>query len=103
MLAHAHSLAGIRHAVAAGVDGIEHFTGLTEEGLSMPDDVLELVAAAGVQVCPTAGADPARVPPPELMPLACGRPSNGSASTSPRSAGPGSATSRAPASTASGW
>jgi len=26
VLAHAHSLAGIRHALAAGVDGIEHFT-----------------------------------------------------------------------------
>jgi len=67
VLAHAHSLAGIRHAVAAGVDGIEHLTGLTEEGLQMPDEVIELVAAAGIQVCPTGGADLAKVPPPELM------------------------------------
>jgi imidazolonepropionase-like amidohydrolase len=65
--AHAHSLAGIRHATSAGVDGIEHFTGLTAEGLVMPDEVIELVAAAGIQVCPTAGADLAKVPPPELM------------------------------------
>ena len=37
VLAHAHSLAGIRHALAAGVDGIEHFTGLTETGIRVPD------------------------------------------------------------------
>lgn len=65
--AHAHSLAGIRHALAAGVDGIEHLTGLTEEGLRLPDDVLEAVAGAGVEVCPTLGTDPARVPSPEQM------------------------------------
>ena len=31
VLAHAHSLAGIRHALTAGVDGIEHFTGLDRD------------------------------------------------------------------------
>ena len=67
VLAHAHSLAGIRHAVGAGVDGIEHFTGLTAEGLRMPDEVIELVAGAGIQVCPTAGGDMAKVPPPEHL------------------------------------
>jgi imidazolonepropionase-like amidohydrolase len=67
VLAHAHSLASIRHAVAAGVDGIEHFTGLTEEGLRLPDEVIELVVSADIQVCPTGGADPAKVPPPELL------------------------------------
>ena len=67
VLAHAHSLTSIRHAVTAGVDGIEHFSGLTAEGLRMPDEVIELVAAAGIQVCPTAGADLAKAPPPEHM------------------------------------
>jgi imidazolonepropionase-like amidohydrolase len=67
-LAHAHSLAGIRHAFAAGVDGIEHFTGLTPDGLLLPDDLLADVAAAGVQVCPTMGVDPALTPPPDKMP-----------------------------------
>ena len=33
VLAHTHSLRGIRHAVAAGVDGLEHFTSLTDEGI----------------------------------------------------------------------
>jgi imidazolonepropionase-like amidohydrolase len=68
VLAHAHSLAGLRHALAGGVDGIEHFTGLTADGLRLPDDLLADVAAAGVQVCPTMGADPALMPPPEKMP-----------------------------------
>ncbi len=67
VLAHAHSLAGVRHAVAGGVDGIEHLTGLTEDGLELPDEVLALVAGAGVQVCPTVGADRQRVPPPHLL------------------------------------
>jgi imidazolonepropionase-like amidohydrolase len=68
VLAHAHSLTGIRHAASAGVDGIEHFTGLTEDGLMLPDDVLEQTAAAGIQVCPTVGFNPARIPSPEQMP-----------------------------------
>jgi imidazolonepropionase-like amidohydrolase len=67
VLAHAHSLAAVRHALAGGVDGIEHLTGLTEHGLELPDEVLALVASAGVQVCPTVGTDPERVPPPHLL------------------------------------
>ena len=57
VLAHAHSLSGIEHALAARVDGLEHFTGLTEEGLRIPDELLERVAAAGVVVDPTLGFD----------------------------------------------
>lgn len=68
VVAHAHSLAGARHALAAGVDGIEHFSCLTPEGVSTPEDLLEGLAAAGVVVCGTLGADPDRVPPPELLP-----------------------------------
>ena len=57
VLAHAHSLAGIRHAMGAGVDGIEHFTGLTAGGVQVPDAVLEQVVADGVAVDPTVGFD----------------------------------------------
>jgi imidazolonepropionase-like amidohydrolase len=59
VLAHAHSLAGIRHALQARVDGIEHFTGLTPEGVDMPDGVLDQVVAAEVAVDPTLGYDKA--------------------------------------------
>jgi imidazolonepropionase-like amidohydrolase len=64
--AHAHALVSIRDAVAAGVDGIEHFTFLTAEGVHMPEDVLAAVAAQGIVVCPTLGRAPGAVPPPGL-------------------------------------
>lgn len=72
VLAHAHSLAGIQHAIAAGVDGIEHFTGLTAEGVQLPDAVLNLVAAGGIVVDLTLGTDLEMVaalgqPPPQVM------------------------------------
>lgn len=57
VLAHAHSLAGIRHALAAGVDGIEHFTGLTADGIQVPDDVLDQVATRGAALDLTLGFD----------------------------------------------
>lgn len=57
VLAHAHSVAGIEAAVAAGVDGIEHFTGICAEGVVVADDLLERVAAAGIVVDPTLGND----------------------------------------------
>lgn len=57
VLAHAHSLSGIEHALAARVDGIEHFTGLVPHGIEIPDAVLERVAAADVVVDPTFGFD----------------------------------------------
>ena len=68
LLAHAHSLAGIEHALAAGVDGIEHFSCLTENGPAFSEDLLARVAEAGVVVGPTHGHDPARLPRIEDMP-----------------------------------
>jgi imidazolonepropionase-like amidohydrolase len=68
VLAHAHSQAGAWHAVRAGVDGLEHFTCLTDAGIRTPDDLLEAIAAAGIEVDPTLGTDPARVPPLEQLP-----------------------------------
>ena len=55
VLAHTHSLRGAWHAVDAGVDGLEHFTCLTEEGLRTPPDLLDTIAAAGIVVDPTIG------------------------------------------------
>lgn len=56
--AHAHSLIGIRNAVAAGVDGIEHFSGLSaERGAWIDDDLLDEVARRGVYVDLTMGND----------------------------------------------
>ena len=57
VVAHAHSLVGIRNALAAGVDGIEHFSGLTSEGPQIDDDLLDEVARQGVYVDLTMGND----------------------------------------------
>jgi imidazolonepropionase-like amidohydrolase len=72
VVAHAHSLRGIEHALDAGVDGLEHFTGLVEGGLDVPDDVLARTAAAGVVVDLTFGFDWDRFdampsPPPNVL------------------------------------
>ena len=70
LLAHAHTLAGIEHALAAGVDGIEHFSCLTESGPSWSEDLLARVADAGVVVGPTHGQLPDRMPTLDQMPPA---------------------------------
>jgi imidazolonepropionase-like amidohydrolase len=57
VVAHAHSLVGMQYALAAGVDGIEHFSGLSSEGVSIGDDLLDEVARRGVYVDLTTGND----------------------------------------------
>ena len=51
--AHAHGGAGIADAVAAGVDGIEHCTFVTAEGVDCDWRVVEAMAAAGTHVSAT--------------------------------------------------
>jgi imidazolonepropionase-like amidohydrolase len=68
VLAHAHSQRGIRHALDAGVDGLEHFTCLTEEGMRTPPELLEAVAAAGIPVCQTIGWDRSKIDPDRMPP-----------------------------------
>jgi imidazolonepropionase-like amidohydrolase len=74
VVAHAHSLLGMRNALVAGVDGIEHFTGLTADGPRIDDDLLEEVARRGVYVDLTMGNDRAfhalmPAPPPPVAKL----------------------------------
>jgi imidazolonepropionase-like amidohydrolase len=68
VLAHAHSVRGAWHALEAGVDGIEHFTCLTDEGIRTPHDLLDAVAAAGVVVDPTIGWDRSKINPDAMPP-----------------------------------
>ena len=75
IVAHAHSLLGIRNAVAAGVDGIEHFTALTLDGPQIDDDLLEEVARRAIYVDLTMGNDRSfhalmPEPPPQLRAVA---------------------------------
>jgi imidazolonepropionase-like amidohydrolase len=75
LVAHAHSLVGMENALAAGVDGIEHFSGLSAEHGSHIDDVfLAEVAERGVYVDLTMGNDRALhalmpTPPPAIAEL----------------------------------
>lgn len=65
VLAHAHPLGAAEIAVAAGVDGLEHFSCITESGITVPHQLLGRMTAAGTCVDPTLGFLP---PPPGMQP-----------------------------------
>jgi imidazolonepropionase-like amidohydrolase len=60
--AHSHSLASAQRAVAAGVDGLEHLSCLTDHGMHVPEDLLDALAEAEITVCHTLGVT--QEPPP---------------------------------------
>lgn len=78
VVAHAHSLAAMQQAEAAGVDGIEHFTGLSLDLTPRLDDrLLAEVARRGTFVDLTMGNDRSLhalmpAPPPHLASLMAG-------------------------------
>ncbi|MGY1725713.1 amidohydrolase family protein [Geodermatophilus sp. SYSU D01062] len=62
---HAHALAAVEQALAAGSDGVEHCTCLTPDGLRPPPEVLAALVRRQVVVCPTLGraaGEPAPAP-----------------------------------------
>ena len=64
--AHAHGAQSIADAVAAGVDGIEHATFMTAEGVDAPEAVIRAIASRRIAVGLTVGSDPGQagtVPP----------------------------------------
>lgn len=66
--AHAHALSAVRQAIEARVDGIEHCTCLTREGVAVDD---ELLAGFGeIAVCGTLGSDRSIVVPPQVLEMA---------------------------------
>jgi imidazolonepropionase-like amidohydrolase len=67
--AHAHGLPAVEQAVAAGVDGIEHASCFTDDGIAISDATLDALAAGRVAVCPTLGRDPSATPPPRVLEL----------------------------------
>jgi imidazolonepropionase-like amidohydrolase len=60
VIAHAHSARSIADAVAAGVDGIEHATFMTADGVDAPETVIRAIAAQRIAVGCTVGLDPRR-------------------------------------------
>jgi imidazolonepropionase-like amidohydrolase len=67
--AHAHGLPAVRMAMAAGVDGIEHCSFLTDEGVSQSEQDLARLAQVGTAVCPTLGTAGTPVPLPNATAL----------------------------------
>jgi imidazolonepropionase-like amidohydrolase len=70
--AHAHAARGVANAVAAGVDGLEHVTFWTAEGVDAPPQVMAAIVERGIVVGATAGLAPpppgtAGEPPPEIL------------------------------------
>lgn len=68
--AHAHAIAAVWQALRAGVDGIEHCTGVTPRGAHIDEDLAAALAASGIALCLTLGSDPAVVVPPEIVEMA---------------------------------
>ena len=68
--AHAHALPSIDAAVAAGVDGLEHCTFMTADGVVTPEDLVARIVARRIAVSGTLGIVPcpgAPGPPPDML------------------------------------
>jgi imidazolonepropionase-like amidohydrolase len=61
--AHAHSARSIADAAAAGVDGIEHATFMTADGVDAPEAVIRAIASQQIAVGWTVGRDPGQAGP----------------------------------------
>jgi imidazolonepropionase-like amidohydrolase len=62
--AHSHAAEGIRNAVAAGVDGIEHCGFRTRDGVDAPPELVAALVERRIAVGFTGGVAPSDVPPP---------------------------------------
>lgn len=67
VIAHAHGKQAIADALAAGVDGLEHVTFMTADGVDeIPDDLLAALAAGPAVIGVTLGVVPGTVPLPAI-------------------------------------
>jgi imidazolonepropionase-like amidohydrolase len=66
--AHAHAVGAIADAVAAGVDGLEHVSFWTEDGVDAPAELIQLIADRQIAVGATVGMRPVPglTPPPQI-------------------------------------
>ena len=68
--AHAHGTPAVEQAVAAGVDGIEHCSCVTDRGFGQVSvETVAALARCRIAVCPTIGVDPQlmKAPPPAIQ------------------------------------
>jgi imidazolonepropionase-like amidohydrolase len=64
--AHAHGTDAIAAAVEAGVDGIEHASFVTGQGIHAPDELIKAIGARRIDVGAGIGAPPGMRPPPRI-------------------------------------
>ncbi|WP_369138257.1 amidohydrolase family protein [Modestobacter versicolor] len=64
---HAHGVLAVERCLAAGMDGIEHCSCLTDHGFATPPALAAALAAAGTAVCPTLGRGFGTVAPPQVV------------------------------------
>jgi imidazolonepropionase-like amidohydrolase len=67
---HAHATVGMRLAVDAGADGIEHGMFWVDDGVRIDPALVDRIAGSGTWVCPTVGIRPDRLaehPPPPAV------------------------------------
>jgi imidazolonepropionase-like amidohydrolase len=67
--AHAHAAAAIANAIAAGCDGVEHCSFMTETTAEAQPDVIDALVRSGVVVSATVGLAPGTTPPPRILAL----------------------------------
>jgi imidazolonepropionase-like amidohydrolase len=67
--AHVHATQAIIDAVAAGVDGMEHVSFWSADGVDEPGELIELIARRGIVIGATVGQAPVpgATPPPEVL------------------------------------
>jgi imidazolonepropionase-like amidohydrolase len=66
---HAHPVSAVELALDAGIDGIEHCTCISPQGISMRPGLADRLAAAQIVVAPTLGRAPGASPPPQVLAL----------------------------------
>ena len=64
---HAHAVAAVEQAIAAGADGIEHCTCVGPNGLDFSADLMARLREENIVVCPTLGKALDTVLPPRIL------------------------------------
>jgi imidazolonepropionase-like amidohydrolase len=69
--AHAHAMASVADAVAAGMDSIEHASFWSADGIDEPGELIDAIAASGIVLSATMGVlpNPEAAPPPRIAAL----------------------------------
>lgn len=71
--AHAHPLVAVDQVIRAGVDGIEHCSGFTDQGSGLPAATVVALRRESIAVCPTLGQTSLLHAPPAMLAMLAAR------------------------------